>query len=141
MTDATGRRLGDALVELAEELARRVDADACVLSRVVGDVLIIVARTNSADAFLGVGQGFLVSDYPETAGVLATSTPATLTIEDENVDEKEAELLRQLGFASLLMLPFDVQGGPWGLVELYRRDVRPFSAAEIEAAQGAAHIA
>ena len=132
-------RLGDALTQLAHELVARTAADACVLSRVVGDVLII-ARTLSADALLDLGQGFLVSDFPATVRVLESGEPAALTLADEHVDEKEAELLRELGFSTLLMLPFDVAGERWGLAELYRRDVRPFAAAEIDAARAAARI-
>ena len=132
-------RLGDALTQLAHELVARTAADACVLSRVVGDVLII-ARTLSAEALLDLGQGFLVSDFPATVRVLESGEPAALTLADEHVDEKEAELLRELGFSTLLMLPFDVAGERWGLAELYRRDVRPFAAAEIDAARAAARI-
>jgi len=132
-------RLGDALTQLAHELVARTGADACVLSRIVGDVL-IVTRALSAEALLDIGQGFLVSDYPATVRVLESGEPAALTLADEDVDEHEAELLRELGFASLLMLPFDVAGQPWGLAELYRREVRPFGAPEIDAARATAHI-
>jgi hypothetical protein len=132
-------RLGDALTQLAHELVACTAADACVLSRVVGDVLIIT-RTVSADAVLDLGQGYLVSDYPATADVLSSGRPACLTVEDDDVDSKEAELLRDLGFSTLLMLPFDVAGERWGLAELYRHDVRPFTGAEIDAARAAAHI-
>jgi hypothetical protein len=132
-------RLGDALTQLAHELVALTAADACVLSRVVGDVLIIT-RTLSADALLELGQGFLVSDYPATVAVMASGEPAALTLADADVDEQEAELLRELGFATLLMLPFDVAGERWGLVELYRRDVRPFGETEIAAARAAARI-
>lgn len=138
--ETAGLRLGDALNALAHELVARTGADACVLSRALGDALIVVARTVPDDAMLGLGQGFLVSDYPATARVLATGEPAALTLEDADVDENEAALLRELGFATLMMLPLEVAGEAWGLVELYREDVRPFSAAEIEAARAAAHI-
>jgi hypothetical protein len=140
VTETAGRRLGDALAELAHDLCARANADVCVLSRVVGDVLIVVAHTAGAETLLDLGQGFLVSDYPATAGVLATGEPAALTVDDANVDEQEAQLLRDLGFATLLMLPFEVVGLPWGLAELYRRDVRPFGPDEIEAVRSVARI-
>ena len=69
-------RLGDALSQLAQELVACTAADACVLSRVLGDVLIIVTRDRRDDAMLDLGQGFLVSDYPLTAEVLRTGGPA-----------------------------------------------------------------
>ena len=138
--ETAGLRLGDALNALAHELVARTGADACVLSRALGDALIVVARTVSDDAMLGLGQGFLVSDYPATARVLATGEPVALTLEDADVDPNEATLLRELGFATLMMLPLAVAGEAWGLVELYREDVRPFSAADVEVARAAARI-
>ncbi len=134
------RRLGEALTELAYDLVVKVGADACMLSRIVGDVLLVVARTIDADTQFGLGQSFLVSDYPATARVLASGEPFALTVADDDVDEHEAELLRALGFATLLMLPFDVGGERWGLVELYRTDVRPFGPDEIEIARSLARI-
>jgi transcriptional regulator with GAF, ATPase, and Fis domain len=138
--ETAGRRLGDALTALAHELVARVDADACILSRAVGDVLIVVARTVSDDALLPLGQGYLVSDFPATAHVLATGEPTALTVADPDVDEREAQLLRELGFATLLMFPFAVAGAQWGLAELYRTDVRPFAAADIDAARSLARV-
>jgi hypothetical protein len=38
------------------------------------------------------------------------------------------------------MLPLDVVGERWGLIELYRRSVQPFSADEIASAQRLARI-
>jgi transcriptional regulator with GAF, ATPase, and Fis domain len=140
VTEAAGRRLGDALTELAYDLVVQVGADACMLSRIVGDVLLVVARTIDADTQFGLGQSFLVSDYPATARVLASGEPTALTLADADVDEQEAELLRALGFSSLLMLPFDVTGARWGLVELYRQDPRPFGPDEIATARSLARI-
>lgn len=58
--------------------------------------------------------------------MLATGEARSLTLADPHVDEAEAQLLRQLGFASLLMYPLVLDGERWGLVELYRREPRPF---------------
>ena len=68
-------RLGDALHARAQELRARLDADACVISRVVGDVLIVVASAVTDGVTLQFGQGFLVSDYPVTMRVLADELP------------------------------------------------------------------
>ena len=57
-----------------------------------------------------------------------------MTLDDPDVDEAEAGLLRELGFGSLLMLPLRVEGEPWGLVEIFRKDKRPFSADDVRAA-------
>ena len=135
MTEAAGTRLADVLHERARHLVARTAADACVISRVLGDVLIIVTRVTADAAPLELGQGFLVSDYPVTEAVLRTGDPAVLTLADDDVDAAEAQLLRDIGYATLLMLPLEVVGERWGLVELYRRAADRFAADEIAAAQ------
>jgi hypothetical protein len=123
--------LGDALHARAQALRARLDADACAISRVVGDVLIVVAHDAIDGVTLQFGQGFLVSDYPVTKRVLDTGEPVALTVADARADEAEARVLRELGFAALAMLRFDVGGEPWGLVEAYRLDARPFDDASL----------
>jgi transcriptional regulator with GAF, ATPase, and Fis domain len=133
-------RLGDALHARARELRARLDADALAISRVVGDVLIVVAHDTDDAVTLQFGQGFLVSDYPVTKRVLATGHPVGLTLNDADVDEAESRVLRELGFAALALLPFDVGGERWGLVEAYRLDARPFDAASLAVARGLARL-
>jgi len=98
---------------------------------VIGDVLILVAERVPDGTTLLHGQGYLVPDYPQTAEVLATRTPRTLTLADPDLDPAEASVLRNHGFASLVMAPFLLQGEVWGLVEAYRHDVRPFTEADV----------
>ena len=140
MTEGAGLRLIDALDELAQALVATLDADACIVSRVLGDVLIIVTQASSSGDVLNLGQGFLVSDYPATSAVLEAGVAGALTVTDAGVDDAEAQLLRELGYATLLMSPLVVAGEAWGLVELYRRDAKPFTAAEIAATQRLARI-
>jgi transcriptional regulator with GAF, ATPase, and Fis domain len=128
VSEGAATRLIDVLHARARELVSRLDADACVISRVLGDVLIIVAQATSGGDGLDLGQGFLVSDYPLTQRVLAEGDPASLTLADETVDDAEARLLVELGFGALLMLPLHVAGERWGLVEVYRREPQPFAA-------------
>jgi GAF domain-containing protein len=134
-------RLIDVLHARAQELVSRLDADACVISRVLGDVLIIVAQATSGGDGLDLGQGFLVSDYPLTQRVLADGEAASLTLADEAVDDAEARLLVELGFGALLMLPLHVSGERWGLVEVYRREPQPFAAAALATASELARVA
>jgi transcriptional regulator with GAF, ATPase, and Fis domain len=129
VVDDAALRLGDALRVRAQRLRSRLDADALAVSRVVGDVLIVVAFDVTEGVTLQFGQGFLVSDYPVTKRVLETGEPAGLTLADADADEAEARVLHELGFAALAMLPCDVGGERWGLVEAYRVDARPFDAA------------
>ena len=135
MAEETGLRLTEALRALSHELVVKLDADACILSRVLDDLLIIVTQTAVDEESVGLGQGFLLSDYPATAAVIETGAPATLTLDDDGVDELEARLLRELGFASLLMLPLEVAGTRWGLIEVYRREARAFTVDDADLAR------
>jgi GAF domain-containing protein len=128
------RRLLDVLEALAEELVTRLDADACGISRVVGDVLILVAQRVPANRTLLQGQGYLVSEYPVTAAVLATGRSRALSLDDDDVDEAEASVLHDTGFGSLILAPLVVGGETWGLVEVYRIEPRPFHEPDVATA-------
>jgi GAF domain-containing protein len=132
--DTFTMRLLDLLSATASELVHRLDADGCAISRVIGDVLILVAESAPEGSTLQLGQGYLVPDYPRTQEVLATREPYTLTLADDIIDPQEAAVLRELGFQSLLMLPLDLGVNRWGLVEVYRSAPRPFSADEVRIA-------
>jgi GAF domain-containing protein len=133
-------RLLDALTNLADDLVTELDADACALSRVIGEVLILVAERVPDDGTLQQGQGYLVSDYPQTEEVLRTKEPRALTLDDPVVDEAEARLLRELGFGALLMTALELNGEVWGLVEVYRTSRRPFTEAQIQRAVELSHL-
>jgi GAF domain-containing protein len=128
-------RLLDALTNLADDLVSELDAEACALSRVIGEVLILVAERVPDGGTLQQGQGYLVSDYPQTEEVLATREPRALTLDDPDADEAEARLLRELGFGALLMTPLELSGELWGLVEVYRTSRRPFTEPQIRRAR------
>ena len=128
------RHLRDVLSTMADDLIERLDADACAISRVIGDVLILVAERVPDGTTLLQGQGYLVPDYPQTAEVLQTGTPRALTLADPDLDAAEASVLHTHGFGSLVMVPLILQGEPWGLCEAYRHDVRAFTEADVRTA-------
>jgi GAF domain-containing protein len=134
VAEALNRPLLDVLNGVAADLVESLDADACAISRVIGDVLIMVAEHVPEGRTLLHGQGYLVSDYPQTGEVLETLVPRGLTLADPDVDDAEASVLREQGFASLLMSPLLVKGGVWGLTEVYRLDARPFTQEQVEQA-------
>lgn len=134
-------RLQDALSNLADALITELDGDACALSRVIGEVLILVTERVPDGGSLQQGQGYLVSDFPQTEEVLLTKEPRALTLDDSVVDEAEARLLQELGFGSLLMTPLELNGEAWGLVEVYRRTRRAFTEAEIRRALELSRVA
>jgi hypothetical protein len=133
--ETSNLRLFDLLAETARELVDRLKADASSVSRVIGDVLILVAECAPEGRTLQMGQGYLVPDYPATQSVLATGTPRTLTVADADVDQEEARVLDELGFASLLMLRLDIGGATWGLVEVYRAEPASFTADDVRIAR------
>jgi transcriptional regulator with GAF, ATPase, and Fis domain len=134
LPETSNQRLFELLAETARELVDRLKADASSVSRVIGDVLILVAECAPEGRTLQMGQGYLVPDYPATQAVLRTGAPRALTMADDEVDEDEARVLDELGFASLLMLRLDIAGDTWGLVEVYRVDPLAFGDADIRVA-------
>jgi hypothetical protein len=131
---AMNLKLLDVLSNMADDLIARLDADACAISRVIGDVLILVAERIPGGGTLQMGQGYLVPDFPQTAEVLRTRKPRSLTLDDEDVDDAEATVLRAHGFGALAMFTLELNGAVWGLVEVYRRERRAFSEAEMRLA-------
>jgi GAF domain-containing protein len=131
---AMNLKLLDVLSNLADDLIARLDADACAISRVIGDVLILVAERIPGGGTLQMGQGYLVPDFPQTAEVLRTGEPRSLTLDDLDVDESEAAVLRSHGFGALAMFTLELNDTVWGLVEVYRRERRAFSDADLSLA-------
>lgn len=127
-------RLLDVLGAMADALLAELEADACAISRVIGDVLILVSERVPEGRSLLQGQGYLVPDYPLTAEVLETKRPRTLTLDDPDVDEAEARVLEGHGYGSLLMLPLELHETVWGLVEVYREERRAFTDADVRRA-------
>ena len=134
MTETTNLRLLDLLAAMAQELVERLDADACAVSRAIGDLLILVAERAPEGRTLARGQGYLVPDYPLTSAVLSSGRPHALTLTDDDVDLAEASVLQEIGFGSLLMLSLPIGGTMWGLVEVYRLEPRPFEAGDVRLA-------
>jgi hypothetical protein len=95
------------------------DGEACAISRVVGDVLIQVAEHARDGRTLVLGHGYLISDFPLTESALRNDEPQLVSVLDPDPDSREATLLGELGFDSLLMLPLMGPAGSWGLAELY----------------------
>jgi GAF domain-containing protein len=140
MPGAMNLRLLDVLSKLADDLVAQLDADACAISRVIGDVLILVAERVGGGGTLQQGEGYLVPDYPQTAEVLQTGRPYAVTLDDPEVDAAEASVLRRHGFGSLVMLPLELNDAVWGLVEVYRVDRRPFTEADVRLADGLSRV-
>jgi len=132
--------LGEVLSTLADDFVSSLDADACAISSVIGEVLIIVAERMPDGMTMQQGHGYLVSDFPVTAEVLRTREPCALTLDDAGLDPAEAAILHEYEFGALLMLPLELNGVVWGLIEVYRKERRPFTGAEIKVARGLSRV-
>jgi hypothetical protein len=128
-------RLFDLLDETNRELVDRLPADASSVSRVIGDLILLVSECPPEGQTLQMGQGYLVPDYPATKAVLTTGVPYAMTVEDADADPAEARVLEELGFSSILLARLAIGGtASWGLVEVYRTEPIPFDADAIRIA-------
>jgi GAF domain-containing protein len=144
--DETAAKLGGettvrgVLATTCEELVSLLDATACVVSRVVGDLLVGLDEHTLSGRPLEYGHEYLISDYPLTREVVESGEPKRLSRLDPDADPKEAELLERLGFDSLLMVCLPSGGECWGLVEVYA-EVDRFDEGQTELARRLAHLA
>jgi GAF domain-containing protein len=107
------------------ELVELLGAEACLVSRVVGDLLIgLEEYARTPRPRLGLSHEYLISDFPLTQEVVERGEPRDVSLLDEQPEPTEAELLEQLGLDSLLMVCLPSGGGCWGLVEVYRNGNR-----------------
>ena len=128
---AEPQRVADVLGEAARELCETVGGAGCAISRAIGDLLVLIAEHTGDGRTLQLGQGFLISDYPATRDVIERREPKTLSLSDADVDPAEATLLREYGYDALLMLPLELHGKVWGLIEVYRRASAAFTEEDV----------
>ena len=107
--------LGSACREAVELL----DASACAISRVIGDLLVGLDEHTRSGRPLALGHEYLISDFPLTREVVDSGEPRWVSRADPGADRDEAALLASLGFESLLMVCLPANDGCWGLVEVY----------------------
>lgn len=121
----------------AESFADVLDAPACTISRVIGDLLVDLVQHRREGRADRLGHGYLISDYPLTRAVIEEIEPKTVYTGDPDADAAESRLLAELGFDSLLMLPIEAEDTPWGLVEVYGNG-RRFEPADVDVARALA---
>jgi hypothetical protein len=121
----------------AESFVGVLDAPACTISRVIGDLLVDLVQHRREGTEDRLGHGYLISDYPLTRAVIEDREPKTVYARDPDADSAEASLLAELGFDSLLMLPIEAENSAWGLVEVYGNG-RRFEAADVDMARALA---
>jgi hypothetical protein len=112
--------LGTACREAVELL----DATACAISRVIGDLLVGLDEYTTSGRPLAHGHEYLISDFPLTREVVDSGEPRWVSRFDSDADEHETALLAKLGFGSLLMVCLPTSDSCWGLVEVYLEEGR-----------------
>ena len=116
-------------------LVESLDATACEISRVVGDLLVGLVEHSPGDGrSLDLGHEYLISEYPLTQEVIERGEARTVSLREEAPEPNEAQLLEKLGFDSLLMVCLPTATGCWGLVEAYA-DEKRFSEHDAAAAE------
>jgi GAF domain-containing protein len=117
----------------ARGLVDVLGARGCTISRVIGDLLVdLIQHRSMGEEAETLGHGYLISDYPLTREVIEQRRPETVFLGDPDTDESEAALLRTLGFDALLMLPIEVAGEAWGLIEIYGDAGHRFDDGDVE---------
>ena len=84
-------------------------------------------------------QTYALTDYPNTARALAQGQTYTCRVDDPDVDSAEAALLRERGFASLLLTPLVAGERPIGIIELFDTRPRVFTTSDQRVALALAH--
>jgi diguanylate cyclase (GGDEF)-like protein len=125
----------DVCNRLCKSLVFAVGVTACMVSRIAGGHLVDVSRHSLRDVWLGDDAAYRIADFPLTAQAIETGEPRTVSFLDTDIDPAEAFVLREIGMNALLMLSLEVDGEPWGLVELYEMRLRRFDEDEIAVAQ------
>ncbi len=83
---------------------------------------------------------YSLDEYPLTREVLEAQSIRQLRSDMPDAPPEEIALLRELGCASILLLPLVTHADSVGLIELYRKDAREFSADEITRGLAAANL-
>jgi GAF domain-containing protein len=111
-----------------------LDAPACTISRVIGDLLVDLFQHTQSGRADRLGHGYLISDYPLTRAVIEERRPHTVFHSDPDADQSEVRLLKELGYDSLLMVAIEAEE-VWGLVEVYGQKGRRFEDGDLRVAE------
>src|SRR6266850_311159 len=86
-----------------------LDAPACTISRVIGDLLVDLMQHQRSGTPERLGHGYLISDYPLTRAGIEERRPQTVSQDDPEPAENDLKLLKELGYDALLI--FAIEGG------------------------------
>jgi hypothetical protein len=110
-------------------------AQACTISRVIGDLLVDLFQHSRSGLVERLGHGYLISDYPLTRAVIEERRAYSVSQSDPGADQHEVRLLKELGYESLLMVAIETEDGAWGLVEVYGQPGLRFAETDLRVAE------
>lgn len=108
------------LAEIARRMTALLDCHFCAISEYdeAADVVYVLADYDHSGQRLPDTGPYRLSEYPLTRRVLEEKITAVVNVDDPNVDQAEAAVLRRDGDRSLLMAPLVYQDRSIGLVEV-----------------------
>ena len=115
-------------------IERLLHADDIAVSRVLADER-CVETISTHESEPGGPQRFAFDDYATTERVIVHQVVGQVVVDDPAADTAEAALLRQVGFAAVLLAPIVCRGETVGLLEFYRREARPWTGTEVDQAR------
>src|SRR3970040_1002302 len=111
------------LYQIAVRLAKIAGMDSCAISSILPDparVHVMAHYSHSGSPRQDhLATDYFLEAYPATARVLESGEPTLVHAKDPHADPAEANLLRELNYQTLLMLPLKAGDRPVGLVEVY----------------------
>jgi diguanylate cyclase (GGDEF)-like protein len=132
-----GARSRDDLDSAVALIAAELHAQNVILSRLLaGEGILETLADNSRKS---AEDQFAVDEFPATARVLESQVAAQVIVGDPESDPAEVELLLELGYRSLLMVPVISRGSTVGLLEAFAEADRPWTRTEINRARVIAH--
>ncbi len=110
-----------------DAICEELGADEILISIIDGEELVMIGSAGPDRS----EQRFRIADYPETERLLREQGSIQIHVTDPEADPAEIEVLKELGYRSVLMLPVSCAGRAIGLFEAYSAGGRPFSRYEI----------
>jgi putative nucleotidyltransferase with HDIG domain len=138
---AAGDDVPAMLADLSRQLTTFLGASACMISVFDPERGVVRDRAGYArppHSWEPAADEYDVADYPRTRAVLVTGQPYTCLLDSPDADPGEERWLRELGFASLMMLSMVVEGEAYALIEIYDERRREFRAEELRLASALA---
>ena len=122
------------LAVLARRLTELVDGSACLISVIDTEARTIRDRAAYArppHVWHRAAEEYELDEFPRTAEVVDTGEPYSFRLGVGRPDAAEVRWLHELGYRSLLMLRLEVEGEPYGLIEIYDARARGFAGAQV----------